>query len=391
MRQTKRIQSADSEQLVLSLIDDIYSAALDSGLWTSVVKRVVEAVGGTSGQLLSPTEHVLSRLWAPYGFDPNVMVPYAQYYHALDYWTIAADVKSMGPCRVFTGEELLESDNFKSTEYYNDFLKGFNFERWVGFFVEEKKKADLPKTSLSVYRPPGSEPFGGSEVKLLNAIASHVRRAVQLHGRIADLEHKQATNTEVLEHLTVGIALVDETLRVTYLNSMAQKIVNASDGLTVTGGELTAFLSAETVALSRLLGEATRATSSLDGSRSGAMTITRTTKGPPYRVTVIPVPSEGAFAVGRHHTSAIVFISETQLRQQATVDMFARIYSLSPAESRLLNVLLDGQPLKKAANFLCISVNTAHTQLANIFSKTGTHRQVELNNLVMSTATVAHS
>ncbi|HVY06981.1 MAG TPA: helix-turn-helix transcriptional regulator [Burkholderiales bacterium] len=371
-----------SDELVLSLIDDIYAAALDSARWAGVVGRIVEATGGTTGQLVSPTENVLTHLWAPYGFDPNIMVPYAQYYHAIDEWTIAADAKPVEPCQVVTGENLMEFSVFKSTEYYNDFLKGSGFERFLGFFVENAK--GHPKSSFSVYRPPGSEPFGNDAVRLLNAIAPHVRRAVQLHWKVADLEHDHATNTQALEHLTVGVVLLDETARITYMNPVAQSIASANDGLSVLNGELTASVGSETLALSRLLGETMRATTMLLAPRPETMTISRPSRARPYQLTAMPVAIEGAFAVGRRHSAAIVFISEPAADLRVHVRASARHYGLSPAESRLLQELVDGKPLKRAASDFGISVNTAHSQLTSIFSKTGVHRQPDLVRLVLS-------
>ena len=388
MRQGQRVPRPDSEQLVLSLIDDIYSASLEPSLWTGVIKRIVEAVGGATGQLVSPNESATTSLWAPYGFGRETMEPYARYYHKVDVWTQRADALRIPPCSILTGEQMVNSSAFMRSEYYNDFLKRYDFQRIVACFVDDGKSGDVPKTSLSIYRPPGSEPFDQDAVNLLGQIAPHVRRAIRLHWRIHDLEHKRASNTEALEHLTVGIALVDESHRVTYLNQTARKIVNANGGLNVVDGELAAAVSAETVELSRLLAEATRAAVSLNGRRTGSIMVTRTTSGLPYRVSVIPMPARGAFVVGRQHTAAIVFISESQLTRQASVDLVARIHALSPAETRLLQILLDGKPLKKVAAILDVTVNTAHTQLSNIYRKTGAHRQVDLANLVMSVASI---
>lgn len=57
-------------------------------------------------------------------------------------------------------------------------------------------------------------------------------------------------------------------------------------------------------------------------------------------------------------------------------------FGLSVAEARLVNVLCAGGTLAEAADKLGISPNTAKTQLASVFSKTGTSRQSELVALV---------
>jgi DNA-binding CsgD family transcriptional regulator len=387
MAKSQRVPNRNPDQLVLSLVDDIYSAALDPNLWQGVMKHIVEAAGGASGQLVSPTENILASLWAPYGFDPNVMVSYAQYYHALDVWTQAGDAMTIPTCQAVTGEQLIDFHEFKRSEYFNDFLKPREFERIVCCFIA--KPQDGPKTSLTVYRPPGSEPFGQEAVKLLNAIAPHVRRAAQLHWRIHDLEHQQATNTAVLDHLGTGVALVDEGCCVTYLNLAAEAIVNRNDGLSVSGGQLTAALGSETAELSCLLGEATRATISLARSRTNIMKVSRHGTRCPYQVSVLPVPLSGAFPVGRRRTAAIVFISDAQLSRRTSLDLIAQVYALTPAEVRLLGPILEGESLKEAARTLGISVNTVHAQLNSIFTKTGTHKQVQLANLVMSMIGVA--
>jgi DNA-binding CsgD family transcriptional regulator len=53
-------------------------------------------------------------------------------------------------------------------------------------------------------------------------------------------------------------------------------------------------------------------------------------------------------------------------------------FGLTPAEYRLLCRLVEGQPLREAANTLSVSYETARSTLKSVFSKTGAHRQSEL-------------
>lgn len=343
--------SHGSDVDVMRVINDIYAAALDPGLWPAAIGRIVEAVGGSSGQLLSPAADVLSQLWVTHGFDPVVMVSYA--------------------------------------EYYNDFLKPGDFQRVVSCFMDGSNSDNCPKTSLSVYRPPGSEPLGEDVVQMLNILAPHVRRAVHFHWRIADLAHRHATSVEILEHLTTGVMLLDETVHVTYMNPAAHRFIDRKDGLTVDSGELTARLGSEAVELSRSLWRTAQATMRLEAQCSGKISITRTNGKPPYRLIAMPVPGREVFAVGRKHTAVIVLVSEGHVPLNEGVSAAAYAFGLSRAETRLVLALIEGKPLKRAADELGISVNTAHTQLASIFRKTGTHRQTELLNLVGSMGSTA--
>ena len=383
MERSHAIKS-DSEELVLSLINDVYAAATDPQHWTVTIRRIVEAVGGSSGQLVSPTAQVLTQLWATHGFDPNVMVPYAEYYHEVDLWTHETEALRLPPCTALTGEQMVDEATFLQSEYFNDFLKPNDFHRIVACFIDDGASGARPKTSLSVYRPPGSKPFGDDAVRLLNLLSPHVRRAVQFHWRIADLEHRRATDTKALERLSVGVILLDETVQVTYMNPAARRFVDRGDGLTIAQGQLTACDSTDAIQLSRLLGQTADATTRVQGCSSGTMAITRSNGSVPYHLTAMPVPGREVFAVGRKHTAVIVLVSERGPSLQGNVEAVARAFGLSPAETRLLRALVEGRPLKKAAGELGIAVNTAHTQLCNIFRKTHTHRQIDLLNLVGS-------
>lgn len=375
---------ANSPDLVLSLVDEIYSAALDPSLWQGVMKRIVDATGGVTGQLHSNSKLVLESLWAPHGFGEEVMGQYAAYYHQHDEWTLAADAGGLVPCKAITGEQLIQFGAFKNSEFYNDFLKHFGFERLVCCYVDTGKRGDLPKTALCVYRPPGSDPFDANALALINALAPHVRRAVQMHWRLHDLEHGNATNVEVLEQLITGVVLINEALRVTYLNRAAQKIIDAGDGLTILEGNLGASRANERDELSRLLGEAVRLTTVLPTSWSGTMAVTPVSGGPPYRISVVPAPRAGVFAVGRQRTAAIVLISEGPLDRRSSLDEFAQARALTPAEKNLAWEILTGATLKQAANRLGVSPNTAHTQLQSVFAKAGVHRSADLCRMILS-------
>ena len=67
----------------------------------------------------------------------------------------------------------------------------------------------------------------------------------------------------------------------------------------------------------------------------------------------------------------------------------AALYGLTPAESRLAAELAEFNSLGQAENNLGISMNTARTQLAAVFGKTGARTQAELL-MLLATGTLAH-
>jgi DNA-binding CsgD family transcriptional regulator len=57
---------------------------------------------------------------------------------------------------------------------------------------------------------------------------------------------------------------------------------------------------------------------------------------------------------------------------------------VTPAEGRLAERLAAGEPLAAAARSLGISATTAKSHLARLFEKTGTSRQADLVQLLVS-------
>jgi DNA-binding CsgD family transcriptional regulator len=60
-----------------------------------------------------------------------------------------------------------------------------------------------------------------------------------------------------------------------------------------------------------------------------------------------------------------------------------RSMGLTRRELRLVDLLLDGLPLKRAASEMGVSYNTARLHLARAMQKSGTHRQVDLVRLAL--------
>lgn len=80
--------------------------------------------------------------------------------------------------------------------------------------------------------------------------------------------------------------------------------------------------------------------------------------------------------------TAAVFVTRPSDSPAADICAIATNFGLTVAETRILERLAAGATLAEAAEALEISVTTAKTHLAHIFSKTGVSRQVELVALV---------
>lgn len=87
-----------------------------------------------------------------------------------------------------------------------------------------------------------------------------------------------------------------------------------------------------------------------------------------------------------HESRACVIITRPSAAAEPDVCPLAEHFSLTPVEVRLVSQLMKGLSVQEAATALQLKVQTVRTYLKQIFQKTGTHRQVELMQLMQNGA-----
>ena len=85
---------------------------------------------------------------------------------------------------------------------------------------------------------------------------------------------------------------------------------------------------------------------------------------------------------GERHTVIALFVKQRSEYTQTDLSGIAECFDLTPAETRTLEQLLHGCSVAEVATALRISENTVKSHLQNIFTKTGTSRQVHLLRVV---------
>jgi DNA-binding CsgD family transcriptional regulator len=79
-----------------------------------------------------------------------------------------------------------------------------------------------------------------------------------------------------------------------------------------------------------------------------------------------------------------VFINGPAEHPPARSAFLSTLYGLTPAECRLADLILDESDLRRVAERMRITINSARFMMKSIFDKAGTHRQSQLVRLLMS-------
>jgi DNA-binding CsgD family transcriptional regulator len=80
--------------------------------------------------------------------------------------------------------------------------------------------------------------------------------------------------------------------------------------------------------------------------------------------------------------AAALFIAPATAQPRMPSDALAVLYDLTPAETRVFELITDGQTQTVIATTLGIARSTVKTHLLHVFEKTGCKRQVDLVKLV---------
>jgi len=96
----------------------------------------------------------------------------------------------------------------------------------------------------------------------------------------------------------------------------------------------------------------------------------------PQSITRTPLPS------GNGWPAIIVIVEPLPDTPDNSVEHCALTHSLTPAETRLLETLVEGCSLREASELLERTYNTVRSQLKNIFLKTNTNSQSQLISIV---------
>lgn len=219
--------------------------------------------------------------------------------------------------------------------------------------------------------------LGAGELAVLRVILPHLRRASQLHGRIANLNGEAQTLQSVVNRLTTGTITVNAIGEVVEINQAAREIFSANDGIVLDGKRIRVACRREDTELKHLL--KTALIPGVSGERpSHLMRVSRPSLQNPYSVVVVPAKRDSREHLFATEPRTIVFITDPEAAPMADAAVLRSVFVFTRAETRLASALMRGLSLKEISEETRLSLNTLRTQLKGVFRKTNTNRQGEL-------------
>jgi DNA-binding CsgD family transcriptional regulator len=196
---------------------------------------------------------------------------------------------------------------------------------------------------------------------------------------------------EAFNSVPIGIIIADDNARILHLNRIAEDIVQQGRGLVVHNDLLAANTRADTARLRQTISDVIIKARHGGGTRAQAMSLYRSSSAHPLTITIKPMWCPDSDDPRRRLGPLVnLIVADLDRQMEAPADLLGRVFDLTPAESVVLERLVNGLTLQEIADVSGTSRNTVRNQLHIVFEKTGTRRQAELIKLVLSTAVWTH-
>ncbi len=197
--------------------------------------------------------------------------------------------------------------------------------------------------------------------------------------RSAELLLGRDAAAQALDCMHRGFMVADESCQVLFSNHTARQILQANDGLQLAPDGLRAARPRDSADLRGLIRHA--ASPEAPAGSVSVMSVWRPSLKRTLLLRITPIQSSSSPLLAQFMAHAAIFIPDPAATTSVDERALSRLYGFTSAESRLVNLLLNGSSLQQVARALGVSLNTARTHLKHVFLKTDTNRQTQLLSL----------
>lgn len=368
-----------SDEILSSIIGDIYDCALSPEGWTSVMSRITNTIDAAYTTVaLTSIDNNKGRFAAHSPWDQEQMRALQDY--ELDAIpglreAVMGDIDM--PLRTLS---VVSEAELQQTAFFQEWASPQGLrEGCTTKFVHTADRIGLFSTTTWANRPP----ISAEEQRFLALLSPHLRRASLIGDLLDQTRVTAGLYRGALDSLAVPVILTGADGSVLHANVHAGQMLAEQLLMRTRNGVLQAQTQTVSRALLEAIAVAARADTML-GSRGIGLPISAPGK-PPAVAYVLPLSEGTARAVFRPACAA-VFISTAISASPPPEDVLITLYDLTPAEARVVLQIGKGSTAQQCAAALGISENTLKTHLGRIFAKTDTSRQADLVMLVSTIA-----
>jgi DNA-binding CsgD family transcriptional regulator/PAS domain-containing protein len=371
-------RNVDEAAEISNLIGDIYDAALDRGLWPDVLEKSCGYVQGATGTLMSQdTAPGRALFYFQWGNDSNFLKSYQDIYVKLNPVLVPTLLYArVGD--VLSTVDLLPFDEFFASRFYKEWVAP---QGLIDSIFSTLDKSARSYAFIAITRHERHGIVDEDTRRRMRLLAPHFRRAVAI-GKVIDLHKVEAAAlADALDGLGTAMFLVDANGRIVHTNAAAHAMLDEGSVVHAIGGKFAAVNAQADRSLHDIFMNADDGDAAV-GTKGIAVAMTAR-GGERFVAHVLPLTSGARRKAGVAYSAvAAVFVQKAALELPHPLEAIAATFKLTPAEMRVLMMIVQIGGVPEVAPVLGISEATVKTHLQRIFAKTGTKRQADLVKLV---------
>ena len=366
---------------MLELIEQIYDAAVDQKQLSRVLETLIQSTNSLSDFIYACHRRTHKvRLLADPGLLPDTFDLYEQYYASIDPWN--AYLLSHPAGEVTLSQQVLTDCELQKTEFYNDFLKPLDLFYSVGGIFSVS--GDWTYT-FGIQRSRNQGAYGEA-APLITTLFPHLKRAIGMAEKFHGLNGCLDASRNAMDQLAFGVMLLDDSLRVQYLNKHLAEIIREQRILTISCDRPRSVDYQENQVLQCFLSANQDPGNNREraGSHPCSMSLGRPESGGQLTLFARPSRRQTGFLQESDDTASVVVFVFSDNNATTPGIIFREIYGLSPMQSVVCEKLVEGLTLREIADLLGVKKETVRSHLKMIFQRTGVRRQSELIRLLVN-------
>jgi DNA-binding CsgD family transcriptional regulator len=364
------------DETYISLINDIYDAALDHKCWLGAMEKIADFVGGSATNIFLHDKADGQSVYFQWGNDPYYDRLYFEKYAPLNPMFPGAMLFDVG--QVQAQNDVVPYHEFYETRFFKEWMEPQGIVDSIGGIVE-KSAGSVAMLVVRMHQRDGL--VNDDMRRRFSLVLPHVRRSLLIGQVISFKEAKAAVMAETLSRLTTAMFLVDGRGGIVLANDAGSELL--AEGVVAHGaaGQLN-IVSRE---VNRILIAACAASAEQDSSGLGCQGVAASffVAEERWLMHVLPLTSGARREAGIVYSAvAAIFVRRAAIDTPSALELVSRMYGLTPSEARVVQAVIDVGGVGRIADALGILPSTVKTHLHRVFMKTGTTRQSELVRLV---------
>ncbi len=358
------------------IVSSIYDCAANPELWPEALGKVSNAVGGAYALLGFVDTSELR-----FGKPPFVLRRNSTWDEEwlLKLESMLSNMPDGGGLRdngvdvAWSQLTQMSEADFQNTDFFKYWVQPQNLRDTINTpYLHRTNMTGM----LSVPSFNTREPYGDSEMRLIERLTPHVRRAILINDLTDKGKQALLLYRQVLDKLSVAVFVIGLGRRIITMNASAEKLLSAGILLTQFGGCLQALrVAGEIAALDEAVDRATKGDLAVGISGIGVPLIG--SEGERAAAYVLPLAGDDIRgSLGQGHCA--VFIARPGEQHPMAMEILRTMFDMTVAEARVALLLSKGDGPQEIADALGVSVHTVRSHLKHAYAKAGVADQTGL-------------